>query len=98
MSGRSAADPQAPHIAPSGKLHMQHPRRARPLMQVVDILRDDQQSAAPRFVQPRQRTMRGIGLDRRQRRPTEIVEAVHQLRIRGECLGGTDVLDPVTFP
>ena len=44
-------------------VHVEQPRRPGALVQVVDILRDDQQLARPFGIEPRQRAMRGIGLD-----------------------------------
>ena len=79
-------------------MHVQHPRRPGPLVQIVDILRHDQQLARPVRVEPRQFAMRPVGLDARERRAPRVVEAVHQRRITGERVGRANVLDPVAFP
>ena len=79
-------------------MHVDEPRGAGAFVKIVDVLRDQQQLARPCVVEPRQRAMRGIGLDLCELRPPRIVECVHELRIAGECLGGGDILDPVPFP
>ena len=70
----------------------------RTLMQVVDVLRDDQQPARPCGIELRQRPVRGIGFHARQRRAAIIVKAVDQLRIVRQRLGRADILDPVPLP
>ena len=79
-------------------MHVQHPLRPRPLVQVVDILGDDQQLARPGRVELGERAMRRIGLDRAERRPARVVEAVHKLGIARQRLGRADILDAVPFP
>ena len=44
-------------------MHVQHPLRAGPLVEVVDILGDDQQVSRPFGVEPRQRFVGRVGLD-----------------------------------
>ena len=75
-------------------VHMQHSLRPGALVQIVDVLRDDQQFARPPCIQPRQRPMRRIWFDRRQRRPPRVVKAVHQHRIARQRFGRAHVLDP----
>ena len=79
-------------------MHVEQPLRARALVQVVDILGDQQQLARPLGVEPRQRVVRRIGLDRSELRPPRVVESVNQRRIAAEGLGRADVLDPMPFP
>ncbi len=79
-------------------MHMEQPLRPGPFVQVVDILGDDQQLARPCGVEPRQRAVRGIGLDRRERRATGIVETVDEIGILRERLGRAHILDPVPLP
>ena len=62
-------------------MHMQQPPRTRALVQVVDILRDDQQFAIPCPVERGQRLMRRIGHDHIQRCAPQVIEAMHQRRI-----------------
>jgi glucose-6-phosphate isomerase len=50
-------------------------------MQIVDILRDEQQLARPLLVEARQRLVRRIGFDRPKLRPPCIVEGMDQRRI-----------------
>ncbi len=71
---------------------------ARPLMQVVHILGDDQKLARPFCVQPGKRTMRCIRLHLLQPRPARIVEGLDQTRVAPERLRGCDILDPVPLP
>ena len=79
-------------------MHVDQPLRARTLVQIVDILRDQQQIARPFGVQPRQRAMGRIRLDRPELRPPRIVERMDQLGIAREGLRRGDVLDPVALP
>ena len=79
-------------------MHVKHPLGARAPVQVVDILRDDQQPARPFAVEPRQRPMRRIGLDRAQRLAPRIVESVDGRGIAGKCLRRADILDAMPFP
>ena len=79
-------------------VHVQHPPRARALVQIVDILRDDQQLAAPFALQPRERMMRRIGLFGEHCGAAHVVEALDQLGIAREALGRGDILHPVPFP
>ena len=79
-------------------VHVHHPLRSGPLMQVIDVLGDDRHLPAPCRFQPRQRCVRRIwclGLDRS---PAHIVESQHEFGIAGESLGRGHVLHPVLFP
>ena len=79
-------------------MHMKQPLRPGPLVQIVDILRDQQQLARPFRIEPRQRAMRGIGLDGPELGPPRVVECMDQRRIAGEGFGRRDILDAMAFP
>ena len=79
-------------------MHVEQPLRPRALVQVVDILRDEQQLARPLGIEPRERLVRRIGLDRSELLAPRIVESVDQRRIAAESLGRRDVLDTMAFP
>ncbi len=79
-------------------MHMQQPLRPRALVQIVDILGHDQQVSRPFGIEPRQRDMRGIGLDLLQSRPPRVVKLMHQHGIAHISLGRCDILDPVPLP
>ena len=79
-------------------MHVQQSPRPRALVQIIDILRDDQQFARPFGIEPRQRDMRRIGFDLSQPRPPRIVKLVDQHRIANKRLGRRDILDPVPLP
>jgi hypothetical protein len=64
-------------------------------VQVVDILRDDQQLARPSRIEPGQRVVRGIGRDRGERAAAPVVEVEHRRAIPAERLGRADLLDAV---
>jgi len=67
-------------------------------MQIINILRNDQQFARPLFIQRRQRAMRWVWLNFMQFRPTLIIKAVHKRSIAGERLWRADILDAMPFP
>ena len=79
-------------------MHVQQPFRPGALVQIVDVLRDQQQLARPFGVEPRQRNVRGIRLDRPQLRPPRIVEGMDQRRIALKSLGRRDILDAMSLP
>jgi len=79
-------------------MHMHQPRSARALMQIIDILRDDQQFATPRRIEPRERDMRRIGDNSRQRGAACIIKPMDQSRIGGERMRRTYILDAVPLP
>ena len=79
-------------------MHMQQPLRPRPLMQIIDILRDDEQLARPFRIEPRDRAMGSVGLDLGQPRPPRVIKFVHQRGIANERLGRRDILDPMPLP
>ena len=59
-------------------MHVQQSPGPRALVQIIDILRDQQQLARPLGVKPRHCFVRCIGLDRAEVRPPRIVERMHQ--------------------
>lgn len=79
-------------------MHVQHPLRSRPLVQIIDILGDDQQFAGPFPVQRRQCLMPGIGPHLRQLRPALVIKAVNERRIARQRFGGADILDMMPLP
>ncbi len=79
-------------------MHVEQSPRACALVQIVDILGHQQQLAGPFGVEPPQRLVGGIGLDRGEPRPARVVESVHQRRIAGEGFGRRDILDAMPFP
>src|SRR6476619_5812343 len=79
-------------------MHVDQPFRSSALVQVVDILRDQQQLARPLRVEPCERPMRGIRPDRPKLRSTGVVEGMHKRRIAPERLGSRDVVHAMTFP
>jgi len=76
-------------------VHMDQSPAARALVQVVDILGDEPEVAAPRRLEPCQRAMRSIGFDPAERRPAQVVEAVDEIGIVRERLRRAHILDPV---
>ncbi len=79
-------------------MHVQQPPRPRALVQVIDILRDDQQFTGPFGIEPGQGDMRRIGLDLPQSRPPRIVELVNLARITDKRFWRRHILDPMSFP
>ena len=79
-------------------MHVDQPLRAGPLVQIVDILRDEQELARPFLIQPRQRPMRRVRLDGPELGPPLVVEGVDQRRIARESLGRADILDAMPLP
>ena len=79
-------------------MHVQHAFRAGPLVQVVDVLGDDQQLAAPFAVEPRQGLVRRVRLGGEDVRPPLVVEPLDQAGIAPEALRGGDFLDRVVLP
>ena len=79
-------------------MHVQQSLGPSTFVQIVDVLRDDQQFARPFSIEPRQHEMSGVRLDLAQPRATGIVELMHQFGIARERLRGRNILDPVPFP
>lgn len=83
-------------------MHVQHVQRTAPLVQIVDVLRDDQHFATrplrPFPVKPGQRVMGGVGLLGLDRLAPHVIEPQHQVRVTREGLGRRHVLDPVLLP
>ena len=49
-------------------------------------------------IEPRDRAMRGVGLNLGQPRPPRVIKFVHQRGIANERLGRRDILDPMPLP
>lgn len=79
-------------------MHMQHPLCPGAFVQIIDILRHDQQFTGKLPVQPRQCLMRRIWLRLLDRLAPHIVETQHQIGIAGEALRRCDILDLVLLP
>ena len=71
---------------------------ARPIVQIIDILRDDQNGAWPFCRQSGQGVMRGIGANRFQLRPSLVVEFMHKRRIGGKTFGCGNIFDAMSAP
>ena len=78
-------------------MHMEQRNRAGALMQIVDILRHDQHRMRPIAFEPRQRFVRGVGLDIAgdELMSARVVEGMYAFRIAGEGFGRRNLLDPV---
>ena len=79
-------------------VHVEQALRTGAVVEVVDILRDQQQFPCPGPVEPRERLVRGIGLDGLQLRTALVVEFLDQSGVADKGLGRGDILDPVPFP
>ena len=79
-------------------MHMDQAARPCPLVQVIDILRDDQQIAIPFGIEPGECFMRGIGVRHLDVLAPLIVKAKNEMRIPRECLWRRDVFDAVFLP
>lgn len=79
-------------------MHVQQPLRPGALVEVVNILGDEQQLARPLGVQPRQRPVGSIGLDRPEPCAARIVEGMDQRGVALEGFRSRDILDAMTFP
>lgn len=81
-------------------MHVHEAPRSRPRMQVVDVLRDQEEAARPRALEARQREMRRVGHDRRvaQLRAPRVVELVDAPRVAREGAGRRDILHPHPRP
>ena len=79
-------------------MHVQQPLRPGALVQIVDILGDEQQLARPFGIEPRQRLVRGIGLDRRQALPAGHRRMSEPARGPGGKPRACNILDPVALP
>ena len=79
-------------------MHVQQALRACTFVQVVDILRDEQQLAWPLLIEPGQRPVRGIRLDRTEPGPARIVEGVNEGRIAAIGFRRRYILDAVALP
>ncbi|MNY14805.1 hypothetical protein D3C86_1479940 [compost metagenome] len=72
--------------------------KVRPVVQVVDVLRHQQEVAPPTRRQIGQGPVRGVGHHLGQMPPSLVVEVLHQRRISREAFGRRHVLDAVPLP
>jgi 4-hydroxy-tetrahydrodipicolinate reductase len=79
-------------------VHVDQPLRPGALVQVIDILRHDQQGPRPVRVQPSQRSMRRIGLNGLHEGTPRVVKAQHEIGVTRKRAGRCDVFDPVILP
>ncbi len=81
-------------------MHMNHISRTGALVQIIDILGDEQKLTVKIFFKLRQRPMGAIELNRPGQKllAPAVIEAMHEVGIRGETLRRSDLLDPVTLP
>ena len=79
-------------------MHVEESARAAAFVQVVDVLRYDEQVAAMLPVEPPKRLMGRVWLHGAERCAAGVVKLLHQHRIAGEGLRRRDVLHPVTLP
>ena len=79
-------------------MHVEQIPRAGPVVQVVHILRDQEQVAAPFPLQAGQGEVGGIGLHQGEAAPPFVVETVDQRRVPVEGLRRGHVLHPVLLP
>lgn len=79
-------------------MHMQQPLCAAAFVQVINILRNNQQRAFPFGVQTPQREMRGIGFLGLNRFAPHVVETQDKVGVARKSLGCRDILDAMLFP
>ncbi len=83
-------------------MHMQHALRPGPLVQIVHILRHDQQLTlsvlGPFGIEPGQSMVRRVGLLGLDRRAAQVVETQDEVGIARERLGSGDIFDPMLLP
>ncbi len=79
-------------------VHMEQTPRPCPFMQIIHILRDDQQITAPIGIKRSQRPVGSIGLGPLNRFTPHVVESQHQFRIAVKGFGRRNILNPVLFP
>ena len=79
-------------------MHLHHALAAGAGVQVVDILRHQQEFARPFAVQPRQRVMRFVRLDLRQLGAACIVPGQHGVGVTRESFGRCQVLGAEAGP
>ena len=78
-------------------MHVDQPRRPGAFVQVIDILRDDQQSARPLRIEPGKRMMRGVGHHGFERCAPPVIEAEHQRPVPYQCVRRADLIDAVAL-
>ncbi len=97
LPGEALVAGQAPALGQLA-MHVQQPPRSCAFVQVIDVLRDQQQLAGPLRIEPRESLMGGVGSDRPKLCAARIVECMNQRRIAPVRIGRTDVFDLVPFP
>src|SRR3982751_2679753 len=79
-------------------MHVEQALRASALVQVVDVLRDQQELSWPFRIQLRERAVCGVGLDRSELGAPRIVERMDQSRIAAKRFRSRYILDAVPLP
>jgi 4-hydroxy-tetrahydrodipicolinate reductase len=79
-------------------VHMDQPLRASPLMQVIHILRHDEQIAVPLRIEPCECLMRCIVFRFLDRLASHVIEAEHQIGIARKPFRCRNILDAVLLP
>ena len=79
-------------------MHVDQSIRPCPLMQIVDILRDDQQLTRPGGIEMRQRPVRGVRLGLLDMVAPHVIKAQDKVGIAGKAFGRRNILHPVPFP
>ena len=81
-------------------MHMNQILAACPLVQIVDVLRDQEEFPAEFMLELRQRRMSGIGryLRRQQLSSALVIEFVHQLWISRKTFQRCDIIDVMIGP
>ena len=79
-------------------MHMDEASCPCPLVQVINVLRNDQQIARPMFVQVSQRKMSGIRLNILECQPAAIIKIKHKSRVYRQRFGSADIFDPMALP
>lgn len=79
-------------------MHMDKPLCPRAFVQIIDILRHNQQFARPLRVQFGQGIMGGVRLGILNRRAAFVIKFQHQIRVAGKGFGCGDILYAVLCP
>ena len=79
-------------------MHMDQILAAAAFMQVIDILRDQQDLAVQLSFQPSNRQMRRVGLDSFKSGTAQIIKMLHQVWVAGKGLWRCHIFKAVAFP
>src|SRR4029453_12399013 len=71
---------------------------ARPLVEVIDVLRDEREALAQGFLESSEGGVRGVRRDFEELAPASVVEVEDAARVPRVRLGRGDVLDSVLLP